>query len=140
MSDETISLMDISGQALFVQPEPPKIRLSELLTDISVLQQQEAEDGGKFSAVNSPDLDTFRTRLLRWASGGFRGYCDLVTIPISAPNMCSDGIVRNLFEYIHFVSGKTYLEHMQTLQTILPDFTVVYRCSRTEFVLCVLKS
>ena len=140
MSDETISLMDISGQALFVQPEPPKIRLSELLTDISVLQQQEAEDGGKFSAVNSPDLDAFRTRLLRWASGGFRGYCDLVTIPISAPNMCSDGIVRNLFEYIHFVSGKTYLEHMQTLQAILPDFTVVYRCSRTEFVLCVLKS
>jgi hypothetical protein len=132
--------LDDPGDGIILEPEPPRITLSELMSDISIVQQQEADDGAKFSAVNSPDLQMFRTKLLRWAAGGFKGFCDLVTIPISAPNMCSDGIVRNLFEYIHFVSGKTYLEHMQTLQAILPDFLVVYRCSRTEFVLCVSKS
>jgi hypothetical protein len=132
--------LDDPGDGIILEPEPPRITLSELMSDISIVQQQEADDGAKFSAVNSPDLQMFRTKLLRWAAGGFKGFCDLVTISISAPNICSDGVVRNLFEYIHFVSGKTYLEHMQTLQAILPDFLVVYRCSRTEFVLCVSKS
>jgi hypothetical protein len=137
---ETITLMDISGQAVFLPPEPPKITLSELMTDVSLLQQQEATDGGKFSAVSSPDLQDFRQKLLRWAARGFEGFCDLITISISAPNVCSDGVVRNFFDYIQFVSGKTYLEHMQSLQATFPDFLVVYRCSRTEFVLCVIKS
>jgi hypothetical protein len=130
---QTISLESVSSGT----PEPPKILLTDLLTDLSVLQQQEAADRASFLAVTSPDLQGMRTKLIAWLANGKQGNCTLIRIPFAVPNVCSDGVARNFFEYVEFVSGKTLVTHLQSIQAILPDFEVGYQCSRTDLLFCV---
>lgn len=120
-------------------PPPPRISLSEILSDVSVKRQQEAADKAKFTPILFPNLDDIRTKLIAWAATNFQGSCDLVRIPLAIPNVCSDGVARPYFDYIQFVSGKTVVEHLQVLQPILPEFEVGYRSAPTELVFCVTK-
>lgn len=131
----SIYLMDLSGGT----PPPPRILLSDILGQVSVLQQQESTDGSAIAVLNTPNLDDIRTKMTTWVAGGMQGSCDLVRLTLTPPNVCSDGVSRNFFDYIQFVSGKTVAEHLQVFQDILPEFEVGYRCSRSELVLCVTR-
>ena len=136
--DTTIlSLQSLTGSS--EPPPPPQIRLSDLLTEASVLQQQEAADRASFLAVSCPDLMVMRVKLIGWLSTGQQGNCALVRMPFVVPIVCSDGVSRNFFEYVEFVSGKTMTQHLQSLQAILPDFEVGYQCSRAELSFCVVR-
>ncbi len=132
---ETISLDSLTGGTV----QPPRILLTELMADLSVLQQQETTDRTAFLAVTSPDLQGIRTKLIGWLANGKQGNCTLIHIPLAVPNVCSDGVSRNFFEYVEFVSGKPLTAHLQSLQAILPDFEVGYQCSRTELLFCVVR-
>lgn len=130
----TISVSELTGGS----PPQPLILLSDLLTHVSVLQRQEAEDRTSFDVFLNPDLPAFRAKLIGWIAGGYQGACDLFRVVVSPPNICSDGVSRNLFDYIEFVSGKSLVDHMKTIQAILPEFEVGYRCSRSELTVCVV--
>lgn len=131
----TLSLGDLTGGP----PEPPTLRLSELLSEVAVLQQQEAADRALLASAGTPSLSEVRTKMVVWVAGGMQGSCDLARIVLSPPNVCSDGVSRTIFEYIQFLSGKTLVEHLAGFQTLLPEFEVGYRCSRTEIVLCAVR-
>ncbi len=131
-----LTLASLTGVA---PPDPPRIRLSDLMTDLSVLQQQEAADRTSFLAVTSPDLSSIRSNLITWIAAGRQGNCVLMRVPLSVPNVCSDGVSRNFFEYVEFVSGKSLASHVQSIQDILPDFEVGYQCSRNEILVCVVR-
>lgn len=120
-------------------PAPPLIRLTDLLTDVSVLQKKEADDKAKFVAVTNPDLVGFRTKLIAWITSGYAGNCDLIQIPLSIPPTCSDGVARTMIEYVEYVSGVSLVNHIASIQAILPDFEVAYRCSQFELVFCVTR-
>lgn len=132
MSDapiDTIFLTDVSGSE---PPAPPVIRLDDILADKDLYIQQEAQDREKFAPLLYPNLSDIRTKLVSWAVRKFQPPCDLVIIDIMAPNICSDGVQRNFFDYIQFVSGKTVNEHVASLQLLLPDFVVAYSYTRTQ--------
>jgi hypothetical protein len=138
--DSVGDIEPISISALPEGPvEPPRILLTDLLTDLSILRQQEQMDRDAFRAVTSPDLQGIRTKLIAWIANGKQGNCVLIRIPFAVPNVCSDGIARNFFEYVEFVSGTTLVAHIQSIQSILPDFEVGYQCSRTELLFCVVR-
>ncbi len=130
-----IYLSDLSGGT----PPPPRILLTEILSNLAVLQQQEASDRAAFAFSATPNLEDIRNKLTAWIAGGKQGLCDLARVSMTPPNVCSDGVSRNFFDYIQFVSGKTLAEHVHVLQDILPEFEVGYRCSRTELVFCVIR-
>lgn len=132
MGPSPIYLSDLSGGT----PPPPRILLSDILGQLSVLQQQEANDRAMFVPPNVNDI---RNRLIPWVAGGMQGSCDLARVWMTPPNICSDGVSRNFFDYIAFVSGKTVAEHLKAYQDLLPEFEVGYRCSRTELVICVVR-
>jgi hypothetical protein len=132
---ETISISALTEGPV----EPPRILLTDLMTDLSVLQQQEATDRAAFLAVMYPDLQGMKTKLISWLASGKQGNCVLIRIPFAVPNVCSDGVARNFFEYVEFVSGKTLVAHLQSIQDILPDFEVGYQCSRTDLLFCVVR-
>ncbi len=113
------------------------VSLSDILSDVSTYRYRETLDRAKFLGLLNPNVGDMKTKLAAWVAGGFRGSCDLFCIQITAPNVCSDGASRSLFEYIEFVSGKTYLDHVNKIQSILTGFEVGYRCSPKEFVICV---
>lgn len=129
-----LDLMSLTGGTA----APPRILLSDLLSDVSVIQQQEATDRAALDAIRGPNLQDIRTKLTTWVAGGFQGSCALVRIPMSAPNACSDGVVRNVYEYIQFLSGSTVNELVASFQQILPDFEIAYQWSRNELAILVV--
>ena len=118
---------------------PPRILFSDLVGQLSVLQQQEANDQAALAVLASPNLEDIRTKMVTWVAGNMQGSCDLVRVAVTPPNVCSDGVSRNFFDYLVFLSGKTIAEHLAVFQDLLPEFEVGYRCSRTELVICVVR-
>jgi hypothetical protein len=135
MPPTSIFLSDLSGGT----PPPPRILLSDLMGQLSVLQQQEANDRSALAALTTPNLEDIRNKMIPWIAGNMNGLCDLVRVAVTPPNVCSDGVSRNFFDYLVFLSGKTIVEHLKVYQDLLPEFEVGYRCSRTDIVFCVVR-
>jgi hypothetical protein len=132
-----ISGMDISGSSIMgissgsynFQIEPPAptvLRLDDLLSHTTVLLQKEAADAAILAGVGNPDMNSLRDRLVAWAVTGFAGSVRIVDIEITPPPQCSDGVARDLADYIQFVSGKNIYEHLALLAEKLPDFRVAF--------------
>ena len=117
---------------------PPRVLLADLLSEVSVIQHQEETDRAKILEISSPNLQDIRVKLTAWVASGFQGSCPLIRFSIGAPNVCSDGVVRNVYQYIEFVSGKSLVESLAVVQAILPDFEVGYQWSRNELIVCVV--
>lgn len=129
-----IYFTDLSGGT----PPPPRILMSDLMGQLSVLQQQESNDRTALGVLATPGLEDIRAKMISWIAGNMQGSCDLVRVAVTPPNVCSDGVSRNFFDYLVFLSGKTIAEHLTAYQDLLPEFEVGYRCSRTELVICVV--
>jgi hypothetical protein len=147
MEDVSGSVMDISGGSVMdistgeynFQIEPPAptvIRLDDLLSHSTILLQKEATDAATLAAVGNPDMNSLRDRLVAWAVTGFAGSVRIAEISVTPPAQCSDGVVRDLGDYIQFISGKTVYEYLDILAQKLPDFRVafVYMGSSIQFM------
>ena len=119
------SVTDVSGTVIDIA-SPPVIRLSDILTEQTLLQQQETNDTQSLASLVNPSLSDLRAKLIAWAARNFTLPCDLIVFTLNPPSACSDGVSRNLFDYIQFLTGKTLEQHVATLQAILPDFCAVY--------------
>jgi hypothetical protein len=115
---------------------PIVIRLDDILSESAVLLQKETADAATLSAIGNPNISAMRSVLVSWAVTGFAGSVRVAEVSIYPPSVCSDGIARDLSEYIQFVSGKTIHEHLALLAEKLPDFRVafVYMGSSIHFM------
>lgn len=107
-------------------PEPFVIRLSDIVTQQTSALQQEEDDRAKLSSLINPDWNDIRGKLVAWAGRRFALPCDFMTFQLSPPNPCSDGVSRDVFQYIQFLTGKTINDHVVALQAVLPDFVTVF--------------
>lgn len=120
------------------EPEPlPTISIQDILSSVEVSQNQEASDKAKLEAIGVISFETLRASLLQWAIRGFPNAYTIYEIPMSAPNVCSDGVTRNLPDYIIFCSGKTINEHVDVLQQRLVDITVSFAYSGAAILIVV---
>jgi hypothetical protein len=139
ISGMDISGMDISGGDYNFQvevPAPTVLRLDDLLSHSTVLLQKEAADAATLAALGNPNINSLRSLLVSWAVTGFAGSVRIAEIAITPPPLCSDGVSRDLADYIQFVSGKNIYEHLGVLAAKLPDFRVafVYMGSSIQFM------
>lgn len=107
-------------------PPPTVLRLDDLLSHTMVLLQKEAADAASLASIGNPDMNAMRDRLVAWAVTGFAGSVRVAEIAINPPSQCSDGVSRDVADYIQFVSGKTIYEHLGLLGEKLPDFRVAF--------------
>ena len=119
-------LMDISGTPMPPPPPPPILTMNDIVNAREVILAKEASDSNAFCAIPNQSVDFMRNRMIEWAKGGFADAFTLFTIPVSVPEICSDGVTRSLTDYIEFVSGKPIQEHVAGLQTRLPDFNISF--------------
>lgn len=126
-------LLDPSGNVFVPSPPspgepvpPPILTMNDILNAREVILAKEAVDGQAFTAIPNQSVEFLRTRMIEWAKNGFANAYTLFTIPVTVPEVCSDGVSRNLTDYITFVSGKTIQEHVGGLQAKLPDFDVSF--------------
>jgi hypothetical protein len=143
MTDLSGTSIDMSGtpvpyafDIVASPPAPTVLRLDDLLSHTDVLLQKEATDAAALAAIGNPDLSALRSRLVAWAVSGFAGSVPVCEVYLNPPAVCSDGVSRELADYIQFVSGKTIYEHLGVLGEKLPDFRVafVYMGSSIQFM------
>jgi hypothetical protein len=136
-TDVSGSFVDVSSYTFQpATPTPTVLRLDDILSHSAVLLQKETADAAALAGVGTPDMNSLRDRLVAWAVTGFAGSVRVAEIEISPPPKCSDGVTRDLADYIQFVSGKNIYEHLSLLAEKLPDFRVafVYMGSSIHFM------
>ena len=126
------------GYVLETTP-PPTISLQDILNAVEVSQTREAEDKVKLEAIGTISFETLRASLVQWAVRGFPNAYVVHEVSVASPSVCSDGVVRNLTDYVSFCSGKTITEHVAVLQERFTDIVVSFAYSGSAILIVVSK-
>lgn len=137
---EPVSLSDLPvAPAPEPVPEPP-VAIEDLLNDVTLLLQKESSDRATVGSLSSLSAGTLRSMLVSWAAQGFPNAYALLDLSIQPPSKCSDGVTRDLGDYITFVSGKSLAEHMEVLQTRMSGITPSYVWTGQSILIVVSKA
>jgi hypothetical protein len=80
--------------------------MEQLLETQQNAQQMESADKAKLNVLLSPNAAGLTPVFLQWTSQGFPPIFVLESISLSPPAVCSDGTVRNIYEYAsHLLEG-----------------------------------
>ena len=123
----------------FVPPPPPTILMSEILASQESLLAQEDADKRKLESIGQIPLEGLRAKLIAWAIAGFPNNYSVYDLTMSPPLICSDGVERDLSDYIKFCSGKPLYGHLDSLRATLPDITVGFTFLAPTISIVVLK-
>lgn len=123
------------------QPAPPVyiITLDELITSQQVLEQKEAEDKLLADTLDNPNTADFRAKLYQWAVQKFPDSFPVFSVTINPPQVCSDGVTRELYAYIQFCSGMSIAEKLLSLQSKMQGIQVLNSYSGNTITIHVSK-
>lgn len=118
---------------------PVVITLADILSATEIVRQKEAADKSALESIGSVTFDSLRTKLIQWATSGFPNAFTLMEVFVSPPAVCSDGVTRDLANYIIHCSGKTLAEHVAALQAKLPDIVVSFANTGASIAIVISK-
>jgi len=98
--------------------EPPHIAtLDELMASHAAVLIKESEDKQILSVLKTNLRDTFRPSLFQWAAVGFPDIYIVQTFTLVVPPICSDGVKRDMFEYVGYCLGMGLGDMIAEIQT-----------------------
>lgn len=109
-----------------ILPPPPPITLADILAATELIRAKEQVDKASLDAIGAQSFESLRATLIQWGVLGFPNAFPILSVAVTSPSVCSDGVTRNLADYIVFCSGKSIQEHVSELQTKLQDIVVSY--------------
>jgi hypothetical protein len=115
--------MDVSGSWT---PPPDILTMADILGEQSVLIAKEQADGDAIRSFGTASVLGLKPVFVEWASKGFPDNYPLLTVHVTPPPLCSDGVVRSLPDYIVFCAGNPLSHYIGLLQAKLPDIRVSY--------------
>lgn len=120
-------LLDASGTPMTPLPPVPDIlTMSDILGDHAILVAKEQADGDAIRSFGTASVLGLKPVFVEWASKGFPDNYPLLTVQVTPPPVCSDGVVRALPDYIEYCSGNPLSHQIGLLQAKLPDIRVSY--------------
>ena len=87
------------------------------------------------------DYDVLKGNLITWAAKGFPDSYRVYELPVSIPDIsnqlipCSDGIMRNIWDYIVFFLGSTLQELMDVYNTNMDGITLTSSLQANPYIL-----
>jgi hypothetical protein len=123
-----------------VPTPPPTISLSDITSAVEVVQVKEAQDKVTLESIGTLSFESLKASLIQWAVAGYPNAYKIYEISVSPPGVCSDGVTRNLADYITFCSGKTIHEHVDVLQARTVDIDVSFAYTGSSIIIVVSKS
>lgn len=115
--------------------------VNTLLSEHEQLLQQEDRDRALAKTIENPNLEELGRKLKDWAIAGFPDFYPVLSYSFSLPAVCSDGVSRNITEYLAFLTGQNVGQHIGMLDAKLEGISV--QCeytSASSFNLRVTKS
>lgn len=107
-------------------PLPDFLSLDDLLNDHAIVLAKEETDKTLLAQIASQHVSALKPKLVEWIGLGKPNAFPILMLDIQPPSKCSDGISRNLPDYITFCSGKSIEEHVGALQAKLSGISVSF--------------
>lgn len=123
--------IDASGNYIFLapiltEPLPDILTLDDILNAQELVVQKEAADKSILETIGSQSAVSLKPKLIEWVLKGKPAAYPIVDLLVTPPTQCSDGVVRDLTEYIQYCSGKSIHEHVALLQAKLVGITISF--------------
>jgi hypothetical protein len=114
--------------------------LDELLSSHTALVAKETADTATLQQLVSVNRDSLRTNLFAWASNGFPNIYVVLSISLTLSPVCSDGVARNCYDYIEWLTSMTIPDMVAGCQSRLTDIEVSYSIVGSTFRLHVSRT
>ena len=108
------------------EPVPDFLSLDDILSDHEIIMAKEEADRVLLDQIGSQHVLALKPKLVEWVGRGKPHAYPVMMLSISPPPKCSDGVERNLPDYITFCSGKSIEEHVGLLQAKLTGMNVSF--------------
>lgn len=83
------------------------ITLDELQQYYDTTLESENKDKIAMNFIINPSTSGVQQNLIQWASAGFPSNYQVLSVALIRPTPCSDGKVRDMYEYISYLTGST---------------------------------
>lgn len=108
------------------EPVPDFLSLDDILSDHEIIMAKEEADRVLLDQIGSQHVLVLKPKLVEWVGRGKPHAYPVMMLNIQPPAKCSDGVERNLTDYITFCSGKSIEEHVGLLQAKLTGMSVSF--------------
>lgn len=135
-----ISIQDINSELGTIPEVFVPITIDDILNSVEVITKKEADDKALLESIGAMPVDTLKEKLLQWAKLGFPNVYEIQKIIITPPTKCSDGVTRNLSDYIEYCSGKPIQDHVAGLQSKVSGMTISFANMNTYIAIVVSKA
>ena len=113
--------------------------MEQLLQTSQNALQLEAADKAKLTVLLNPNTASLTPAFLQWTSQGFPPIFVLASIILSPPTVCSDGVLRNFYDYVTFLLGADLSSRVQAFATNFSGMEMSYSVSGTTVKIHVSK-
>lgn len=115
----------------------PILTIDDLITNATVVRSKESLHRRIISTLSAIFNDSVtKEKLVEWALTGFRPAFTVKEIDFEPPVVCSDGVKRELAEYLNFVSTPyTVSDHFSAVEACLPGIQVTYSLQSPKLLL-----
>jgi len=107
-------------------PPPMVIDISELLASHAVVQATEATDRATLSVLLNETRETLRPQMFVWAAAGFPAVYVVQQFTVSPPAICSDGVARNVYDYVVYLLGQEMGPTIAAIQALCVGVEISY--------------
>jgi hypothetical protein len=102
---------------------------------------KESVDRQLLSSLINPLRDQYRPQLFQWAGLGFPAVFIIQTFEINPPNICSDGVSRDMIAYLKFLLSPSTLDiALDTIRSLMPGIVVTFSFSGNTLQIHVTKN
>jgi hypothetical protein len=141
---ETGATGDTEGTGMIMplptEPLPDILSIDDLIDESAELLAKELRDGDALRMIGLQSAVSLKPKLVEWVVRGKPNVYPIVTIQIDPPPQCSDGVARDLPEYIEFCSGKSLADHTAALQAKLIGMVLSFMRVGQSVVIVVSQS
>lgn len=118
---------------------PVILTMGELSTIYSMNFLQESQDRTLINNFYAPAKETLTETLSTWASLGFPNPYPFCKLTMNPPELCSDGIKRDFFQYFRYLTGKKFEDYNSTFEALMPGFVVIHHHTENTLTYFVIK-
>ena len=105
---------------------PTIVTMEELMASHAVIVEKESVDRTSLNALVNPTREQYRPQLFQWAAAGFPGIYVVQSFSVTPPDLCADGVRRDVNAYINYLTGTDMGAVVANIQALVTGIVVSF--------------
>ena len=105
---------------------PTIVTMEELMASHAVIVEKESVDRTSLNALVNPTREQYRPHLFQWAAAGFPGIYVIQSFSVTPPDLCADGVRRDVNAYINYLTGTDMGAVVANIQALVTGIVVSF--------------